>query len=210
MSTHRAYPLIAVGVLLVLTLWRPAPAVTAPDPTPARWAVFLPLLEKAPPATATPTSTRTATPTRTATTTRTATVTRTATPTRTATATPTGDGTPSPTPVRGDVRIVPACSQPDPPGDDRDFLAEEYLCLENGGALGASLAGWRVRDAASNEYTFPALVLASGGRVRLRTGAGADTATDLYWGRGSAVWNNDGDTAYLYDAAGRLMDEWGY
>ncbi len=46
--------------------------------------------------------------------------------------------------------------------------------------------------------------------MRLRSGAGTDTASDLYWGRGQAVWNNGGDTVYLYDAAWGLVDEHTY
>jgi len=41
----------------------------------------------------------------------------------------------------------------------------------------------------------------------VRTGAGNDTRTDLYWDRSQAVWNNDGDRARLQDADGALVDE---
>ncbi len=193
MSTQRGYLLIiACGPLLILSLLGSAAAAPPPEATSAWRPLFLPLLARSREATATST----------------ATVTRSATATRTATTTPTG--TRSATPVRGDVRIAPECSQVDAPGNDNDNLTEEYICLENRGAMAADLAGWRVRDAAGAEYTFPGFILASLGRARLRTGSGTDTATDLYWGRGSAVWNNDHDTAYLFDATGRLMDEWGY
>jgi len=30
--------------------------------------------------------------------------------------------------------------------------------------------------------------------VTLHTGSGTDSETDLYWGSGSPIWNNDGDT----------------
>lgn len=40
----------------------------------------------------------------------------------------------------------------------------------------------------------------------LRSGGGDDTAFERFWcNPGSAVWNNDGDTVHLYDAAGVLI-----
>ncbi len=43
--------------------------------------------------------------------------------------------------------------------------------------------------------------------MNVRSGCGTDTATDLYWcNSGSAVWNNDGDTAFLFDPDDSLVD----
>ncbi len=47
------------------------------------------------------------------------------------------------------------------------------------------------------------------GSVRLYSGSGEDTATEFYWGEG-AVWNNDGDTASVWDADGDLVLEHSY
>jgi hypothetical protein len=153
-------------------------------PTPLRQ-TWLPLLLKScclTPPTATPTGT----------------VTATAAPTMTATAMP------------ADVRVAPGCSQWDAPGNDNDNLNEEYVCLENRGASAADMTGWHIRDAANYTYTFPAFTLAAGAPVRLHSGSGTDTATELYWGRGQAVWNNGGDTVYLYDAGWALVDQYTY
>jgi hypothetical protein len=43
--------------------------------------------------------------------------------------------------------------------------------------------------------------------VTVHTGSGTDTATDRYWGYGSPVWNNDGDTATLRTADGTVVVE---
>ena len=40
--------------------------------------------------------------------------------------------------------------------------------------------------------------------------AGTDTGTELFSGRGSAVWNNDGDRATLADAGGAEVDVCAY
>jgi hypothetical protein len=44
------------------------------------------------------------------------------------------------------------------------------------------------------------------GPVRRPSRCGEDTATEAYWwSRGSAVWNNCGDTAFLLDPDGRTI-----
>lgn len=96
----------------------------------------------------------------------------------------------------------------DPDGPDLDVLTDEWVRIDNDGSDDVDLTGWSVRDESStNRYRFPdGFVLATGGSVTLRTGCGTDDADDLYWCRsGSAVWNNDGDTAFLLDPAGNVV-----
>ncbi|WP_435349694.1 lamin tail domain-containing protein [Haloarchaeobius sp. HRN-SO-5] len=83
---------------------------------------------------------------------------------------------------------------------------DEYVVFENTGESTLDLSGWRLEDAAGREYYFPVgFVLAPGARVTVHTGEGTDTDTDLYWGAGSAVWNNDGDTVILVDDEGTVV-----
>ncbi len=84
--------------------------------------------------------------------------------------------------------------------------------LRNAGAGAVPLTGWTLSDGAANPntYTFPGFSLASGAAVTVWVGAGTDTATDLFWGRGSAVWNNDGDVALLRDAGGGEVERCAY
>jgi len=140
------------------------------------------------------------------------------------TATPTGSPTPSataliststPTETRTTgamVRVAPWCMQVNAPGDDSENLAEEWVCFENLGTASAFMAGWHVTDAlgATHTYTFPQFELPAGAHVRLHTGLGTNSAADLYWGYRSAVWNNDGDTVFLYDASWTLVDRYTY
>lgn len=114
----------------------------------------------------------------------------------------------TPTPTR--VRIAPNCSHFNALGNDNHNLNDEYVCFENYGSAAADMSGWRVRDETAKTYTFPSFVLPSKATVRLHTGAGSDTASDLYWGRTQAVWNNDGDTVSLYDASDVLVDQYRY
>ena len=156
-------------------------------------------------ATHTSTSTRTFTPT--VTTSPTATCTPTATQTATATRTVTATQT---VPLAADVRVAPWCTQTNAPGNDNENLNEEYVCFENRGGGPASLTGWHVRDEYGHTYTFGTFTLPAGEHVRLHSGTGGDTTTDVYWGRAVAVWNNGGDTVYLYDPGWTLVDSYHY
>jgi micrococcal nuclease len=100
----------------------------------------------------------------------------------------------------------------DPPGSDTDDLNGEYVTIRNGGPTGTDLSGWVLKDeSASHRYQFPAgFVLAAGAALDVHTGCGTDTATTLYWCSGGAVWNNDGDTAFVTDQIGNIVDSWSY
>jgi hypothetical protein len=62
------------------------------------------------------------------------------------------------------------------------------------GSSSADMTGWTLSDEANHTYTL----------------SGTDTATDLYWESGSTIWNNTGDTAYLRDDQGTLIDTYAY
>jgi micrococcal nuclease len=111
---------------------------------------------------------------------------------------------------QGHVRVAAHCCQFDAPGNDHDNLGEEYVCLENAGTAAVDLSGWCVKDEKDHTYCFPAFTLEPGALVRVHTGAGADSASDLYWNHDGAVWNNGGDTVYVYNAGGALVCEFGY
>lgn len=101
----------------------------------------------------------------------------------------------------------------DAPGDDGRNLNGEWVVLRNAGVDAADLSGWMLKDtSASHRYRFPdGFTLAAGGRIALYSGCGDDNATALYWcEHGSAVWNNDGDTAFLLDPSGNIVASWPY
>ncbi len=92
-------------------------------------------------------------------------------------------------------------------GNDNKNLNDEYVTLMNKCDFSIYMSGWRITDSgAKHIYRFKSFVLKSGAIVTLHSGKGFDTSTDLYWGRSyGAIWNNNGDTLYLYDANGQLM-----
>jgi micrococcal nuclease len=114
----------------------------------------------------------------------------------------------STTTTDGGVSLVVAEIHADAQGDDHDNLNDEYIVLENTGSSTIDLSGWTLRDEADHVYTFPdGFTLAAGETVTIRTGSGTDTEDTLYWGSGSAIWNNGGDTIIIRDESGQLMLE---
>ena len=67
-------------------------------------------------------------------------------------------------------------------------------------------------ESASHRYNFSSgFSLDAGATVRLHTGCGTDTTSYLYWcNTGSAIWNNSGDTVFILDPNGNIVDSKSY
>ncbi|MFP8958377.1 lamin tail domain-containing protein [Natrialbaceae archaeon A-CW3] len=83
---------------------------------------------------------------------------------------------------------------------------EENITIRNTGDAALDLTGWSIEDAhgvpANNISPFefpPAFTLNADADVTLVTGQGSNTTDTLYWGYQRQVWNEDGDTVYVYD-----------
>lgn len=99
----------------------------------------------------------------------------------------------------------------DAPGNDNDNPNGEWIEITNQGTSPVDLTGYTLKDEANHIYTFGPFRLVAGARVRLRSGQGQDSEEELYWGFvGQSVWNNGGDTAYLRDPQGNLVDVYAY
>lgn len=102
----------------------------------------------------------------------------------------------------------------DPPGNDTNKKNEEWVEIKNSCSDSVQLSSYLIKDSsASNTYTFNAFSLGSNGVVKIHSGCGQDSSTDLYWkcpeGR-YAIWNNSGDHAYLYNSSGVLVSDYQY
>jgi hypothetical protein len=95
----------------------------------------------------------------------------------------------------------------DPPGRDID---QEYVEIRNDTGTAVGMQNWTLRDAKNHVFRVPAFQLPAGAGVKIWTKAGANDAENLFWGRGSAVWNNEGDRAVLRDAQGVDVARYGY
>lgn len=101
----------------------------------------------------------------------------------------------------------------DSPGSDtrtNKSLNSEWMQIKNGCAKTKALTGWKIKDAAGHTYTFPTFKLGAGKLVKVHTGRGTNTKTDLYWGSGAYIWNNDKDTARLINDKGSVVDKCSY
>ena len=94
----------------------------------------------------------------------------------------------------------------DAPGNDHANPNGEYAVIRNLTPDDRPIGGWSLCDRANHCFRFPAgAVLAAGGQLVVHTGAGRADGTRYYMGRRQAVWNNNGDTATLYDDTGAIV-----
>ncbi|CUW31450.1 MULTISPECIES: lamin tail domain-containing protein [Streptomyces] len=113
----------------------------------------------------------------------------------------------SPAEAAGGVRIHHVWF--DSPGSDNrsnKSLNAEWVQLRNTSGSAVSLKGWVLKDASHHKYVFPNVKIGAGKYLKVRTGSGADTASDKYQDRRAYVWNNDKDTATLTKASGSKVD----
>jgi hypothetical protein len=108
-------------------------------------------------------------------------------------------------PSRVCTRVEIAHFECAPTGDPLDG---EYVELANRDSASQKMNGWALCDQHGHHcYTFTVFTFPAQASVKLWSKVGTDTATDLYWGHRQPVWNNEGDTAFLRDSRGALVDE---
>jgi len=86
----------------------------------------------------------------------------------------------------------------------RGNYAGESIIISNSGPP-VRLEGWTLSDQQGHVYIFPNLSLGTGGSVRVHTGRGGNSPTDLYWGLNAAVWGEAGDVVSLRDNQRQLV-----
>jgi len=124
--------------------------------------------------------------------------------TNTPAATNTAVATNTPVPAVADVRITRVYNSG----------KVEYVEITNKGTAAQDIGGWSVSGSKGDErYTFPGgYVLGPGETVKLHSGENGIDAypTDIYWTQ-KTVWNNSGETCYLWNAQGEQVTHytWG-
>ena len=101
----------------------------------------------------------------------------------------------------------------DSPGVDNrtnKSLNAEWVRLTNRTSKTINLKSWTLRDKAGHVYRFSSEYRLKPGRhAYVHTGRGTNGKPDyrhLYWNSGNYIWNNTGDTAYLRNPSGKLID----
>lgn len=116
--------------------------------------------------------------------------------------------TPSPTPAPG-----PKTTQSTVYLSDLDVIGES-LKITNGGNEKVVMTGWKISNREGRSFTFIEYPLGNGSffiytlkphsTVTIHTGSeGNPSSLHLYWPE--EMWNNAGDTAYLYNPGGVLV-----
>ncbi|MEU6622010.1 lamin tail domain-containing protein [Streptomyces litmocidini] len=111
-------------------------------------------------------------------------------------------------------RVEISAVQADSPGRDtrsNRSLNAEWVEITNTSRHSVDLDGWTLKDEDGHRYRFEDFRLAGRATVRIHTGEGRDSSTDLYQDRRDYVWDNHSDTATLRDDRGRIVDteSWG-
>jgi hypothetical protein len=78
--------------------------------------------------------------------------------------------------------------------------ADEYVCLTSAETTSTEMGSWVLRNVMGRSFNFPpGFTLAPGQTVRVHTGAGADSTTDLHWAyRVNPAWEK-GDKLTLHN-----------
>ncbi|MDQ6671878.1 MAG: lamin tail domain-containing protein [Chloroflexota bacterium] len=78
--------------------------------------------------------------------------------------------------------------------------SDEYVCLTNADAGPVEMSSWVLRNVLGRSFNFPiGFTLAAAQTVRVHTGAGSDSSTDLHWAyRVNPAWDK-GDKLTLHN-----------
>ena len=89
--------------------------------------------------------------------------------------------------------------------------SDEYAEISNQGASAVNLRGWRLNAGdRGQDFSFPDFLFQPGQACRVYTNQIHAESCGFSFRSGRAIWNNDGDCGYLYDAGGRLVSEYCY
>ncbi|WP_317445115.1 lamin tail domain-containing protein [Streptomyces collinus] len=90
-------------------------------------------------------------------------------------------------------------------------LNQEWVDVTNASRRSVNLDGWTLSDEDGHTYTFHHYRLEGRATVRVHTGFGRDSRTDLFQDRRRSVWDTRRDTATLRNDEGRFVDSvsWG-
>ncbi|MGW2826044.1 lamin tail domain-containing protein [Streptomyces sp. NPDC001443] len=89
-------------------------------------------------------------------------------------------------------------------------LNREWVQISNYGSRDVNLNGWTLRDEDGHRYTFRNVRLDGRSTVRVHTGIGRDTRTDVYQDRRGYVLDDRSDTLTLRNDRNRFVDSYSW
>ncbi|MBI9051961.1 MAG: lamin tail domain-containing protein [Anaerolineaceae bacterium] len=88
---------------------------------------------------------------------------------------------------------------------------DEYVSIVNQGSEPVQLKGWVLKDESGKTFFFPDMQMESGQTCRIFTNEDHPESCGLNWHfTGSAIWNNSGDTATLYNSQKEIVSQYSY
>jgi len=116
--------------------------------------------------------------------------------------------TSAPGSITSGVRITKIVYNPS--GDERYRPNAEQVYIKNVSGSRKNLKNVVLSDVSGHSYKMPSYALSAGKTVIVHAGSGTNGSGHLYARWNTAVWNNDGDTARLKSANGKLIDRCTY
>lgn len=93
------------------------------------------------------------------------------------------------------------------PEGESDLPSSEYVCVRNNTNRSIQMMNWQLENQAGTTFDFPRFELVVSGQIRVNTGGGSDSDSDLYWGWDSEVWKDDGDVVKISQSNGDTVFE---
>lgn len=87
---------------------------------------------------------------------------------------------------------------------------EQWIEISNLGAASNNLTGWILKNQENFTYTFPALILDSGSKVKVHGGMGSNSNTDLYANASQPLVNENADVITLLNANGAVEGRYSF
>ena len=96
-------------------------------------------------------------------------------------------------------------------GRDEENLNDEYVIIKNINTTPIDMTGYSLTDEADHTYYFPEnYIIEPKTIVKIHTGYGNNSQEDLYWNNDHPIWDNDGDTTYLWNTDDILIDTYSW
>ena len=93
----------------------------------------------------------------------------------------------------------------------RRVESDEYAVILNDGFAPVNLSGWRLNAGSpGQDFYFPNITLQTGENCRVYTNEIHNEYCGLSFHNSQALWNNDGDCGYLFDATGTQVYNYCY
>jgi len=84
--------------------------------------------------------------------------------------------------------------------------SDEFVQIVNNGRMAQDIGKWTIEDGDGHVFEFPGgYTIQPGAFIRIFT-----NMSDLSFDSNQAIWNNDGDTCFLYGSTGSLVDMYAY